>query len=379
MAALSSSDVLPALRGGHYSELQGALDLVQARFEARTLNEAELRAAYAPFALPDPALEAALKGWLVASGAYAAHVAHATWLLGRAQALRGTLPVTQLSDRRWRGTLSGVQALEGAARQALGLGAGNPLSAWLLLGRARNLVGCTLSLEDVLGERYPDWFACPLARNPASLELRQVMLDHLRPEWGGSDEAMFAFVRQQERRMGLGDAHRLWADYHARAAQHALHFLGDHPAGAARARLAAELYEPHAETLFVALTRALDTDAERQAALERCLTVAEHDPEWRPGEGWFWALYNSDHFLAPLLGRVLPLLADWAAGGAARRRRRAGAAVAAQPALAAAGPGAAAAPRARGRQRGGRRDARRASGGGPGPARRRHRQPLQTG
>lgn len=320
MAALSPPDLLLALRGARYGELQGFLDAVQARFERRGMGEDELRAAYAPFLRPDPALEKAFGGWRAAyPDSYPAYAAYATWLFGRAQALRGTLPVTQLSDLRWRGTLSCVQQLEGFAAHAVTLRAqaagANPLSAWLLLGRARNLVGCTLSLEDLLQERYPEWFARPLAQNPASLELRQVMLDHLRPEWGGSDEQMFAFVRQQEAALGLGDAHRLWADYHARAAHHALHFLGDQVTGVERARLAAELYEPHAEILFVALTRAVGADAERQEALERFLSVAEHDPELRPSEPFFWALYNSDHFLAPLLGRVLPLLAGWAVAG----------------------------------------------------------------
>ncbi|HCE65784.1 MAG TPA: hypothetical protein DER32_12375, partial [Deinococcus radiodurans] len=189
----------------------------------------------------------------------------------------------------------------------------------MLVGQARNLAGGQLSLDDVRAGRFPDWYVQPLAHNPRSLALRQVMLGHLRPEWGGSDEQMFTFVRgqEQEERLGAGDRHRLWADYHAWAAHHTVHFAGDLVGGVERARLAADLYEPHSAGLFAALTRALAPDAERQRALERFLDVAELNPALRLPPLFGWALYNSDRFLEPLLPRVTELLRRWAIGSAA--------------------------------------------------------------
>ncbi|MHA0034295.1 hypothetical protein ACXXDK_04895 [Deinococcus sp. PESE-38] len=252
---------------------------------------------------------------------YAARTARAQWLLARAAALRGDQPASRLSDLDWRGTLQLLGEAEAVARQALRLSV-NPLTAWLLVGQARNLAGGQLSLDDVRAGRFPDWYVQPLAHNPRSLALRQVMLGHLRPEWGGSDEQMFTFVRgqEQEERLGAGDRHRLWADYHAWAAHHTVHFAGDLVGGVERARLAADLYEPHSAGLFAALTRALAPDAERQRALERFLDVAELNPALRLPPLFGWALYNSDRFLEPLLPRVTELLRRWAIGSAAGAR-----------------------------------------------------------
>ena len=311
------TDPLSELKGGRFTELQRAFGTLQAEFERGKVAASELQAAFAAFAQPDPALDGPLREWAERSPvSYAAWTARAQWLLARAAALRGDRPANRLPDLDWRGTLHLLGEAEAVARQALRLTV-NPLTAWLLVGQARNLAGGQLSLDDVRAGRFPDWYAQPLALNPRSLELRQVMLGHLRPEWGGSDEQMFTFVRGQEQdaRLGAGDRHRLWADYHAAAAHHAVHFAGDLPGGVERARLAADLHEPHSAVLFAALTRALAPDAERQHALERFLDVAELNPALRLPPLFGWALYNSDRFLEPLLSRVTALLTRWATPG----------------------------------------------------------------
>ena len=311
-------DPLSELKGGQFTELQRTFGTLQAEFERGHVAASEVHAAFAAFARPDPALGGPLSEWERRFPvSYAARTARAQWLLARAAALRGDQPASRLSDLDWRGTLQLLGEAEAVARLALRLTV-NPLTAWLLVGRARNLAGGQLSLDDVRAGRFPDWYAQPLAQNPRSLALRQVMLGHLRPEWGGSDEQMFTFVRgqEQEERLGAGDRHRLWADYHAWAAHHTVHFAGDLVGGVERARLAADLYEPHSAGLFAALTRALAPDAERQRALERFLDVAELNPALRLPPLFGWALYNSDRFLEPLLPRVTELLRRWAIGSA---------------------------------------------------------------
>lgn len=313
----AETDPLSDLKGARYAELQQMYGGLQAQFERGQLSEAELHAAFGVFWRPDPALNEPLNAWVQSyPESYEAYTALGHWLLSRAWAMRGDEPVSRVTDLGWRGTLHFLEQADTCARHAVNL-ARNPLTAWLLIGRARNLAGCQMTLEDVQEQRYPEWFSRPLAKNPRSLELRQLMLDHLRPEWGGSDEHMFAFVRQQEAggQLGAGDIHRLWADYHARVSHHALHFLNDLGEGVSRAHLAADMYEPHSEYLFVALTRAVAPDAERQNALERYLHAAEQNPALRPQSTFYWALYNSDRFLEPLLPRVALLLSRWAASG----------------------------------------------------------------
>lgn len=314
----SPTSALQDLRDGRFTELQTRLSGVQSQFERGRLSEAELHAAFAPFSHPDPALGDQYTAWMQASpGSYAAHVALTSWTLARATALRGSGPMNRVSDLAWRGTLHFLEQADACARHAVTL-TSQPLSAWLLLGRLRNLVGCQVSLEDVQAQQYPDWFARPLAKHPRSLELRRVMLDHLRPEWGGGDEEMFTFVRQQEAQGKLSEAEtqQLWAEYHVRMAHWALHFGNHLSAGLERAVVAAEMDEAHAWQLFVALTRTVAPDAERLAALERALAYAEAHPDAPPPpETFFWALYNSDRFLEPLLGRVTALLGHWADAG----------------------------------------------------------------
>ncbi|GGI85486.1 hypothetical protein [Deinococcus wulumuqiensis] len=324
------TDPLSDLRGGRLAELQRTFGVLQAEFERGRAAGSELTAAFLAFARPDPVLGEALSEWERRFPvSYAARVARAQWLLSRAAALRGEQPASRLSDLDGRGTLHLLGEAEAVARQALRLSV-NPLSAWLLVGQARNLAGGQLSLDDVRSGRYPDWYVRPLAQNPRSLALRQVMLAHLRPEWGGSDEQMFTFVRQQEQeaQLGAGDRHRLWADYHAAAGHHAAQFAGDLVGGVERARLAADLHEPHSAGLFAALTRALAPDHERQRALERFLDVAEFNPALRLPPLFAWALYNSDRFLEPLLPRVTALLLRWANGTPQGGAGDAGAAVA---------------------------------------------------
>lgn len=188
---------LDLLRAGQYEALDRELSDVQAAFEGGERSERELERAFAPFEQPDPALGEKFSEWMEARpGSYGAHTALARWCLARAWAYRGGTTFNLVSDRGRRGMHHFLEQAEGCARHATTL-TGNPLSAWLVVASVHNTQGCELSLEDLQAGRYPEWFTRPLAGNPHSLDLRRTMLLHLRTEWGGSEEHMLTFVRQQ--------------------------------------------------------------------------------------------------------------------------------------------------------------------------------------
>ncbi|MEF2279578.1 DUF4034 domain-containing protein [Deinococcus sp. YIM 134068] len=314
---LTPPDLLAHLRDARYTDLDPFLTGLQGRFERGEVSELELKRTFDAFQNPDPALGECFRGWMdTHPGSYAAHAALAGWLLGRAWAFRGETTANLVSDQGWRGLHHFLEQAEGCAREATTL-TRNPLTAWLTVATVHNTRGCQMSLADVQAQQYPDWYTRPLEDNPHSLELRRVTLLHLRAEWGGSEEHMLTFVRQQQEAglLGQGDMQKLWAAFHSHVSHHALHFAGDSAAGVERARLAADLQESYADQLLVALTHADAPEAERRVALERFLAAAEGDPRVRASGNFPWALYQAKGWLEPLLPRVTALLTRWAGEG----------------------------------------------------------------
>lgn len=310
----SAPGFLQQLRHGRYQELDGALNDLQRGFAQRDVSEQDLQSAFQAFDVGDTGLGEAFGDWLEACiGSYAAHVALATWLHRRARDLRGGATANLVSDQGRRGMLHHLQQAEGAARHAAGL-TGNPLSAWLIVGNVHNAYGCEVSVEEIQAQAYPDWYAEPLKDNPHSLALRRTMLSHLRTEWGGSEEHMLAFVRQQQDSglLGQADVQRLWGRYHANVAHYEWLFKKAYAKALEHARLAADLNETHAELLFALLTDRNHPAAERSAALERFLGALERHPDHGLWHGQS-ALMGKTDILGPYaqrLGAVLWRMAE---------------------------------------------------------------------
>lgn len=96
---------------------------------------------------------------------------------------------------------------------------------------------------------------------------------------------------------------------------HARHFAQDTAKSVERARLAADLRELYAGSLFVALTDAEAPQPEREAALERLLRAAEAEPGYVLEGNVAWALYRNHAWLAPYLPRIGALLVREAQSG----------------------------------------------------------------
>lgn len=271
--------ILHLLRNARYDGLEARLSEAQRNFEEGKLRTGEIYRLFSVFGDPEPALGELLGEWLAAfPQSYAGHTAMASWLLARAWAYRGHSTMNRVSDQGVRGMHHFMEQAEACARQATTL-TDNPLSAWLVVANVHNTQGCEVELADIQARQYPDWYSLPAATNPHSLEVRKAMLMNLRAEWGGSEEQMLAYVRQQQEDALLSqtDLQKLWGEFHARVAHHAWMFARLPDKAQEHARLAAELDDRHTELLFGFLSDQNFPANLRRDALERYLGMAERE------------------------------------------------------------------------------------------------------
>lgn len=306
---MNAPDLLHLLRSGDIEPLHAQLSDLQAQFEAGKLHERDLLRAFHPFQTSDLTLSDGFQKWTEKRpGTYAPHVALAGWFLGRGWEARGGQKSNRVSDQGWRSLDHFLTQADGCARHAATL-TDNPLAAWHVIGLVSNTRGCQLSLHDVQTQHYPDWFTRGVADNPGSFVLRRVMLLHLRTEWGGSEEHMLTFVRQQQDAglLGQTDMQRLWAEFHSCVAHHAQHFSQDHALAVERARIAAELDPLQSEQLLISLTGANASPFERLDALRRYLSAAQQENSV-PSSNFGWAVLNAEDWIRPELPRITALL-----------------------------------------------------------------------
>ncbi|GGK93555.1 hypothetical protein [Deinococcus radiotolerans] len=303
---MNAPDLLKLLRERDIEPLHAHLTDLQTQFEAAQINESDLLQAFRAFQTSDLTLGEGFQQWTEAHpGAYAPQAALAGWFLGRAWEARGQHTSVHVSDQGRRAMDHFLEQADGCARHAATLTA-NPLAAWNVVAGVANTRGCQLELTGVQAQQYPDWFTHALTDNPGSLHLRRVMLLNLRTEWGGSEEHMLTFVRQQQDAglLGQTDMQRLWAEFHGHVSHHAMSFARDPDRAIERASLAADLHPPKAEQLFIALTNAASPGPARLAALRRFLLAAEQNRTVTFSGNFFWSLAKAGSWIQP----ELPLL-----------------------------------------------------------------------
>ncbi|NTX99887.1 sel1 repeat family protein [Deinococcus sp. JMULE3] len=313
---MNGPTLLNLLRTGDIEPLHAHLTDLQAQYEAGQISEGDLLRAFTAFQTSDLTLGEGFQKWTeIYPSTYAPHVALAGWFLGRGWEARGQGTSNHVSDQGWRAMDHFLTQADGCSRHAATLTA-NPLAAWNVTGLASNARGCQLCLNDVQTQQYPDWFTRAVQDNPGTLALRRVMLLHLRTEWGGSEEHMLTFVRQQQDAglLSQTDVQRLWAEFHSRVSHHALAFADEPSVAVERARIAAELHPLEAEQLFIALTRVRGSSEARLAALQRYLDAALQEHA-KPGRMFGWALSQARDWIVPETSRLAELLTRAAQSG----------------------------------------------------------------
>lgn len=181
--ALPDPEALVALlRAGSYAELDAQVGAYQAAYEANTDREWELVAAIAGFERVDPELEARFSAWVQAKPkSYAAVLARGVYWYQRAWSSRGGRYAAQTANLRLKAMERYFELADLDLRASLALSPRPQLSH-------RYLIGSAMSRGD--RKQIQGSFEASLRADPENYASRRAFLNALRPQWGGSINAM---------------------------------------------------------------------------------------------------------------------------------------------------------------------------------------------
>lgn len=186
----SAADPIQLLETNDIRELDAELSGIQARFEAGSLSETELRAAFRPFYDLDAVAAANLRSWAASNEkSYVAHLALGIYYKRRGTAARGTRFIAQTprADLERMGDYFGLAELE--LRNSLELSPKPFLSIYHLqtIALARGDHAESRALLDHANRVLP-----------TNLLARARYATTLTPRWGGSYEQLEAFAQETE-------------------------------------------------------------------------------------------------------------------------------------------------------------------------------------
>lgn len=186
--AVDAQQALTWLKGGEYAPLDAALNALQRAFEAREQDEDALVQAMAPFYNFQPRLQGRFKAWVEQyPQSYAAHLAMGMQLSGKAWWYRTYRRAVDVPSSNWPLVAQACEEASAHLHDAMRCTREPSLAA------ARRL-----NLNRIFSEDTWDGYLEAVERCPTSVQLRQAQIDALRPEWGGSIEAMNAFLKRPE-------------------------------------------------------------------------------------------------------------------------------------------------------------------------------------
>lgn len=185
---LNPEEMIAFLRAGNFSELNARISTYQAAYEAASDGEWELLQAIAVFERIEPDLEAAFNAWVAAQPqSYIARAARGAYFYKRAWAFRGA---------RYAGDTPSESIV--AMRELFKRAADDLQTSHKLSSRPqvsdRYLIGIAMARGDRAAPRR--FYMEAVRGDPENYGARRAFLNALRPEWGGSLDAMHAFVQQ---------------------------------------------------------------------------------------------------------------------------------------------------------------------------------------
>lgn len=185
------AELLQLLRTDQFAALDLRLRAYQERAEGGDGDELEVAQAFDTFATSDPALEAHLDGFVAARPGWASRLARAEWRSRRAQLERGTRWAKDTTPAQFEG----LERWVALAREDLKLA----LEDGPRVQAAHALAIDGLSHGGTAAERA-QVLARALDADPDAYLVRRTYLVTLLPRWGGSRQAMEAFVADAEKR-----------------------------------------------------------------------------------------------------------------------------------------------------------------------------------
>jgi TPR repeat protein len=181
-------EMIALLRAGKFSELEARISVDRTAYEAASDGEWDLLQAIAVFERIDPDLETAFNAWVAAQPqSYSARAARGAYFYKRAWAFRGTRYVRDTPSE----SLAAMRELFKRAKDDL-------LASRRLSSRPqvsdRYLIGIAMAEGDQAAARRI--YLEAVAGDPDNYGARRAFLNTLRREWGGSLDAMHAFVEE---------------------------------------------------------------------------------------------------------------------------------------------------------------------------------------
>lgn len=299
---MAGRQILSLLREHQFVELDRVLNLAQQRFENGLGGEEELHGLLHSFEQADDRLGEHFSAWFDATPVqYGKLLALGWWLFQMGWQSRGGSTSNHVSDRGWRDLGNALEQAGSYCEAAIKLSS-RPLHAYLLQAAIAHTIGNSLSEEDLRSERYPQWYAAGVKVYPESWLLRHNLLMSLRTEWGGSEEMMLTFVRQQEQQ-GFPDSQKLWAAYHAAVAHYQAHFVHNASQALERAKLAAQLnprkYRP---LLFEMMDAAKAPQREQEQVIQEI--VRDLSADQNLGTNFYLAFTHARDWFAPYVTSI---------------------------------------------------------------------------
>lgn len=263
---------LHLLKARQYGLLDAALNGLQQQYEAREKDEEVLAKAIAPFGNYQPALRSRLEAWVESyPQSYAAHLAMGMHLAGKAWWFRTYRLAKDVPQKNWPLVAQACEAASAHLHDAMRCAREPSLAAAL-----------RLNLNTIFSGDTWDGYLESVERCPTSLRLRQAQIDALRPEWGGSLEALHAFLKRPEHeQLSVTQRERLLATVLTCEAHYLEHF--EHDAAGARQKYEESLAVQETVRGLTGLASTLGDGktAEAEQALLRAQVLAPYDQDIR--------------------------------------------------------------------------------------------------
>jgi tetratricopeptide (TPR) repeat protein len=193
----ASVDVLALIRARDFTSLEAHFSSVQSSFEKGSTDEYGLLDAYRPLYMQSDVISEELAAWTAKfPKSYFSHLARGTYYRKLGELNRGTKFSSQVPDS----TMSYMEQVFDISEQELKTAM--PLSRNPYLA-ALNLLNIARYRSDT--EASDHYLAVGNKLLPGNMLIRARYLDHLKPRWGGSYEAMTAFV-ERSKAQGLDSA-----------------------------------------------------------------------------------------------------------------------------------------------------------------------------
>ncbi len=183
-------DVVSLIKARDFTSLEAHFGAVQSSFEQGKTDEYGLLDAYRPLYMQRDVLSEELKAWTTQfPKSYFAHLARGTYYRKLGELNRGTAVASEVPTSTMSYMNQMFEISEQELKTAMPLSKNSYLAALNLINIAR------YNSDKKASDRY---LAAGNKLLPGNMLLRARYLDHLKPRWGGSYEAMTAFVKRSK-------------------------------------------------------------------------------------------------------------------------------------------------------------------------------------